>query len=216
MTLLRRSLSTNRSKPRTSPCPSDVPGAGTVPGSSVSRNRPIASASSVNGTSGYASPSKASKANRSPSSRATSDASAERATNRRLGATSSVAIDPEVSTARTTSTPSRSIFSRTIPHCGRARASTVPSTPTTTNPTRIARQESASRRTTRGQRARATRCATRSESRRAATQPKRAVSGTRHRAHSHPLEANTISTPEPRADQGSTAGPRTRTTQPLP
>ena len=45
-----------------------------------------------------------------------------RARKKRLGATSAVAMEPEVSSTSTTSTPSRSTFSRTMPHCGRARA----------------------------------------------------------------------------------------------
>ena len=52
MTLLRRSWSTKASSPFARPTPSEVPGAGTIPGSTVSRKRPSASASSVSGTSG--------------------------------------------------------------------------------------------------------------------------------------------------------------------
>ena len=181
ITLLFRSLFTNRSSPFASPEPSDVPGAGTMPGSMVSRNSPMASASSVSGTSGYASPSNATRPKRSPSRRPMSADNAWRARKNRLGGTSSVAIEPDVSSTRTTSTPSRSTFSRTIPHCGRASARTSPRTPSSTSARRTKRHGSAGRCSTRPHSGRATSLAKRSRSRRVSHASSHATSGSASR-----------------------------------
>src|SRR5262245_30663730 len=98
-------------------------------------------------------------------------------------------MEPEASSTRTTSTPSRSTFSRTIPHCGRARARTRPVPATRKSARRTNRVDSRGLRTTRDQSGRATRRAVRARSRRVEIASTRAASGRRRRPRSHQGEA---------------------------
>ena len=195
MTLSLRPLSTNMSSAFSRPEAREVPGVGTMPGSMVSRNRPTASASRVRGTSGYASPSTATSANRLPPRRSRSQESAAFATKSRLGCTSSAPMEADVSAISTTSTPSRSIFSRTSPQRGWASATITHAAPARRSPSRTKRHASCGLRRTRPHSARETRRAVWSRSERTPHHSPAASSGSSRSAKSHDGCASSMSLP---------------------
>jgi hypothetical protein len=117
------------------PAASSVPGRGSDPGSTVSSSRSSTAPSRVSGDSISPSPSVCTKATRSPGIAWLMRRTIALAAKRRDGATSGAAIDSDESRRKTTSTPRRSTFSRLSPQRGRASASAVPSTDSTTQVT---------------------------------------------------------------------------------